>query len=128
MPSSKVYITDYFKRVLKRLAKKHRSLNRDVRNLIDVLEAQPYTGDRIGEQAYKIRLAIRSKGRGKSGGARVFTYINVMIETVEAEDEVRVYLIDMLDKGEAENLPTDVIAQRVAESEEIEQARSSEEE
>ena len=43
----------------------------------------------------KIRMAITSKGRGKSGGARVITYTLLL-----AENEGRVYLIDIYDKAD----------------------------
>lgn len=73
--NSKVIPTPGFARSLKRLAKKHRSLGADVCKLTAELEQNPFLGDRVGEETYKVHLAIRSKGRGKSGGALVICSI-----------------------------------------------------
>lgn len=53
-------------------------------------------GTAIGNNCYKIRLAISSKGKGKSGGARLITNIVITEETV--------YLLSIYDKSEKENL------------------------
>ncbi len=53
----------------------------------------------MGNNFYKIRLAITSKGKGKSGGARVITYIKITDETV--------FLTSIYDKSE-KNTITDV--------------------
>lgn len=60
-----------FAKELKRLAKKHKSLKKDIISLKRELEENPETGVNIGSGFRKIRLAITSKGKGKSGGARV---------------------------------------------------------
>ncbi len=62
--------TDEFGKRVKRLAKKHRSLRDDPSKLYDTLERDPFQGVLIGPNLRKIRLAITSKGKGKSGGAR----------------------------------------------------------
>ena len=56
----------------------------------------PKQGVAIGNECYKIRLAIASKGKGKSGGARLITNI-VVSDTV-------VYLLTIYDKSEKENI------------------------
>jgi mRNA-degrading endonuclease RelE of RelBE toxin-antitoxin system len=81
---------------LKELAKKHRSTKKDVAKLYDNLEENPYQGALIGENTYKVRLAITSKGRGKSGGARIITYI--------IDEDETVFLVDIYDKSEQENI------------------------
>lgn len=50
--------------------------------LLDLLENNPVTGTATEHGCYKIRGAIASKGGGKSGGARVITYVRVMNKTV----------------------------------------------
>ncbi|NJM93826.1 MAG: type II toxin-antitoxin system RelE/ParE family toxin [Cytophagales bacterium] len=50
---------------------------------------------------YKVRLAIASKGKGKSGGARVITFVKVVKE--------KVYLVSIFDKGELDNLTKEQI-------------------
>lgn len=56
----------------------------------------PATGVFIGNNCYKIRLAIGSKGKGKSGGARIITYLYLESELV--------YLLTIYDKSEKESL------------------------
>ena len=51
----------------------------------------------LGNDCYKIRMAIASKGKGKSGGARVITCFKIMHGTV--------YLLTIFDKSEQENIP-----------------------
>jgi hypothetical protein len=50
--------------------------------LISQLESEPEIGVPLGHYCYKIRLAIKSKGRGKSAGGRVVTYVRVSKQTV----------------------------------------------
>jgi mRNA-degrading endonuclease RelE of RelBE toxin-antitoxin system len=85
-----------FDKQLKRLAKKYLSLKKDFAQLLKDLEHNPEIGTSLGNNCYKIRLAIESKGKGKSGGARVIT--NFLIS------EKTVYLISIYDKSEKENL------------------------
>lgn len=78
----------------KRLIKKFPSLKKELQTLISQLKESPDKGASIGNDCYKIRLAISSKG--KSGGARVITYIVFKNDTV--------YLLSIYDKSEMENL------------------------
>jgi mRNA-degrading endonuclease RelE of RelBE toxin-antitoxin system len=66
--------THRFEKELKRLVKKFPSLKNEFAQLIQNLEENPETGTFIGNNCYKIRMAIASKGKGKSGGARVISY------------------------------------------------------
>jgi mRNA-degrading endonuclease RelE of RelBE toxin-antitoxin system len=88
--------THKFKRELKKLAKKHPSIKNDLVALLDSLEENPKQGTSLGNNCYKIRLAIKSKGKGKSGGARVITNIVV--------SETTVYLLYIYDKTDKESL------------------------
>jgi len=85
-----------FEKELKKLAKKYPSLKVEFATLIESLETKPKQGTALGKNCYKIRLAIKSKGKGKSGGARVITNI-VVTKTV-------VYLLSIYDKADKENL------------------------
>lgn len=85
-----------FKKQLKRLAKKYRSLKTELAVLIEELEQNPTIGIPLVEDVYKIRLAIASKGKGKSGGARVITYMKIDDETV--------LLLSIYNKGEKDNI------------------------
>lgn len=66
----KVKTTGKFDRDIKKLSKKFPSLKVDMNSLIDELEINPTIGTSLGKNAYKIRLAITSKNKGKSSGAR----------------------------------------------------------
>jgi len=57
--------------------KKYKSLKSEITNLIAELETNPTKGTPLGNDIYKIRLAIKSKGKGKSGGARIMSYVKV---------------------------------------------------
>jgi mRNA-degrading endonuclease RelE of RelBE toxin-antitoxin system len=71
-----------FQRQAKRLNKKFSSLKAELSNLSDSLALDPIQGISLGNGCYKIRLAIKSKGRGKSGGARVITCVYLAEEEV----------------------------------------------
>jgi mRNA-degrading endonuclease RelE of RelBE toxin-antitoxin system len=63
-----------FDKQLKRLAKKYPSLKNEFAELLESLEQEPEQGTNLGNNCYKIRIAIASKGKGKSSGARVITH------------------------------------------------------
>ena len=46
------------------------------------MQENPTLGTSLGNDIYKIRLAITSKGKGKRGGARVMTFVKVSDTTV----------------------------------------------
>lgn len=94
--SYNVFTLASFDKQLKKLVKKYPSLKKEFINLIESLENNPIQGTAIGNNCYKIRIAIASKGKGKSGGARVIT--NLVI------DDDAVYLLTIYDKSEKSNL------------------------
>ena len=69
--------------------------------LLENLEENPLQGKPLGDNCYKIRLAIASKGKGKSGGARVIT--NFII------NEKTVFLIAIYDKSEQADISDSVL-------------------
>lgn len=85
-----------FRKALKPLAKKYRSLLEDIHNLADNLRQNPQLGTPLGQDCYKIRLAISSKKQGKSGGARVITCVKIV------DDQV--ILLTIYDKSEREDI------------------------
>ena len=91
-----VYTIAYFDKQFKRLAKKYPSLNLEINQLIKLLKSEPKTGFSIGNDCYKIRLAISSKGRGKSGGTRIIACVTFSENTI--------YLLSIYDKSEQENI------------------------
>ena len=65
---------DEFERGAKALRKRYPSFESDYDTFLNELEKNPYGGESLGHHTYKNRMAIASKGKGKSGGARVITY------------------------------------------------------
>ena len=63
-----------FERRAKVLAKKYHSFVDDYNAFLDELERNPFSGTPLGGNTYKHRMAIASKGKGKSGGARITTF------------------------------------------------------
>ena len=92
-----VILSNRFKRKFKPLSKKYRSLNGELNELIDSLEISPTQGTSLGQRCYKIRLAIQSKGSGKSGGARIVTYV-----VTEDEQVILLTIYDKKDKADLE--------------------------
>lgn len=85
-----------FDRQLKRLVKKYQSLKAEYANLIESLEYEPIQGTAMANSCYKIRIAIKSKGKGKSGGARIITHVQVV--------ENNVFLLAIYDKSEQKDI------------------------
>lgn len=92
----KVKTIPYFDKQLKRLTKKFPSLKLEYANLLDSLENNPKQGTPLGNNCFKIRMAIASKGKGKSGGARVITCVLI--------NDTSVYLLDIYDKSEQDSI------------------------
>ena len=98
-----IVVHSAFERELKYLFKKYPSIKADVAELEKTLLDDPLQGTPLGNNCYKIRMAITSKGRGKSGGARIITHIKVVNELV--------YMLSIFDKSDAENI-TDLEIQK----------------
>ncbi|MDI3322087.1 type II toxin-antitoxin system RelE family toxin [Pinibacter soli] len=94
--SYKVKTTTVFEKQAKRLVKKYSSLKKELYTLIQELKENPEHGIAIGKSCFKIRIAISSKGKGKSGGARIITNFIITDNTV--------YLIAIYDKSEQDSL------------------------
>jgi len=94
-----------FERQTKRLVKKYPSLKKEIQELIKELKEVPEKGTSIGHNCYKIRIAIASKGRGKSGGARVITHMIFKNDTV--------YLLTIYDKSDIANLTDNEILELI---------------
>ena len=86
-----------FRKEAKKLSKKYPSLRIELKQLGELLAKDPTNGTSLGNDCYKIRLSIKSKGKGKSGGARVITHV------VHVADQV-VYLLSVYDKSDQENI------------------------
>lgn len=105
-----IFLHDEFKRQFRRLYKKYHSLANDLRNFQNELESNPFQGDDLGGGVRKIRMAISSKGKGKSGGARVLT-LNILVR-----DNAEITLLTIYDKNEIDNVSDEYIKWLVAEA------------
>ena len=90
--------TRTFDKELKNLAKRHRSLLADIAQLANNLFNNPQEGESLGRGCYKVRMAITSKGKGKSGGARIITCVKIEFDTL--------YMLTIYDKSDRENIST----------------------
>ena len=93
--------TGVFSRQAKRLKKKFPSLKHELAELEQQLKDNPHSGISLGHNTYKIRIGVKSKGKGKSGGIRVITYV---IDSLN-----NVYLLAIFDKSEIENIEDNLI-------------------
>lgn len=89
-----------FSRQAKRLAKKYKSFVSDFAHFKVSIENNPYQGTDLGGGKRKIRMAVASKGKGKSGGFRVITF-NV---EYTGPEKIIVHLITIYDKQEMANV------------------------
>jgi mRNA-degrading endonuclease RelE of RelBE toxin-antitoxin system len=94
--SYKIKTIASFERQAKRLIKKFPSLKNELAELGATLQDNPEQGTPLGNDCYKIRLSIASKGKGKFGGARVITNVYVSQNTV--------YLLSIYDKSEQSDI------------------------
>lgn len=95
----KITYTPDFARALKKLSKRYRSMKQDYAQLLEDLHQNLFLGTELGHRLRKVRLAITSKGKGKSGGARVITYTVIF-----AQADAEVKLITIYDKSERDNI------------------------
>jgi len=96
-----ILTTEEFSRQVKQLAKKYRSLAKDLSTFQEELQKNPTMGVNLAPNIFKCRMAIASKGKGKSAGARIITYLLL--------EDRRIYLINIYDKSERETIAMEEI-------------------
>ena len=79
----RVKTSEDFRIAYKRLKKRHKSLQQDFERLLESLLLNPMQGVELDGGARKVRLAITSKGRGKSGGARVIIRVRIVADELQ---------------------------------------------
>ena len=102
-----VRISRSFKIAAKPLLKKYPSLSKDLLTLEKELIKNPRSGTALGHDTYKIRLKISSKGKGKSGGARIISLVEATLvgfAEIISDEEVVVNLITIYDKSEVSTI------------------------
>ena len=110
----RISVEKEFERQFRKLTKKYRSIIDDFETFLNELEMDPYQGSCLGRGVRKVRMAIASKGKGKSGGARVITY-----NLYQEEDVIVIDLLTIYDKNEISNISDDVITYLLNERENI---------
>lgn len=108
MSDYRVELSENFQKEARRLVKKYRSLAKEIESLLNSLKTPPAQGTPIGMNCYKIRLAIKSKGKGKSGGARAISCLLTV--------EERVILLSIYDKAEQADITDAFLKQLVKEN------------
>lgn len=101
-----------FEKALKRLAKHYRSMKDDYTTLLEDLTSNPQSGVDLGRGIRKVRMAIGSKGKGKSHGARVIT-VTVLV----AVEETEINLLYIYDKAECDSISFSEIEQLLKDNE-----------
>lgn len=91
-----VLTSSLFNKEFKKLCKKHKSAKNDLITFVENLQEIPIQGTPIGNDCYKIRIAISSKGKGKSAGARLITRVRIVKKTI--------YLLSIYDKSEQDSI------------------------
>ena len=99
-----IEIGSEFKRQFKRLAKKYHSLIDDFESWKNEILENPLVGDDLGSGVRKVRMSIESKGKGKSGGARILTF-NILIDV----ENMEITLLTIYDKNEISNVNDEYI-------------------
>lgn len=94
--SFNIYSTGFFEKELKKLSKKYPSVKNDFKALVDSLKKDPKQGQPLGKDCYKIRMAISSKGKGKSSGSRIISCVKIVAESV--------FLLSNYDKSDKESI------------------------
>jgi mRNA-degrading endonuclease RelE of RelBE toxin-antitoxin system len=106
--SYKILLLESFKRDLKKLRKRYKRIEEDLREIGDKLRQNPRAGVALGKNCYKIRLPNSSIPTGKSGGFRVIYYFidkhyNIYLVTVYSKTELATIseerLIDLLQEN-----------------------------
>lgn len=104
-------VTPEFLKSAKILSKRYRSFPEDLKTIRKEISENPNIGDDLGNGVRKIRMAIKSKGKGKRGGARIITF------TVEVDEKLsKVTFLYVYDKSDMSNIPDNKIKQIIADN------------
>ena len=103
-----VSVSSDFAKEAKRLAKKYPSFKQDYKEFLESIKDNPLQGDEISKNIRKVRMAIKSKGKGKSGGARIITF-NILTQELNGD----IILLLIYDKEDASTVNTNVVKEMV---------------
>lgn len=74
---TEIVVTDNFQKEAKKYLEKYKSLKSELKNLYSQLIENPKLGTSLGNNNYKIRIGVKSKGKGKRGGLRIITHLEI---------------------------------------------------
>lgn len=106
----KIEVSSYFAKEAKRLSKHYPSFKSDYASFLEDLRQNPWQGVDLGNGIRKIRLAIASKGKGKSGGARVIS-MNFIVD----ESNMKIRLLLIYDKSNTDNFNEKTLLEAIKE-------------
>jgi len=93
--------TEYFDKLVKKLSKKYRNIDIDIDKFLDDIQDIKDLGVTLGNNLYKARIKNSDNNKGKSGGYRLITYLQLK------EDELT--LLYIYSKSELENIKEAVL-------------------
>ncbi len=106
--ATNINFSDPFESRVKRFIKKFPSLANELIDFVDLLKENPFLGESLGAGLYKVRLASKSKGKGKSGGFRVINYI-----VTENKDDIDITVLTIYDKSEDSTMKKNILVKMV---------------
>ena len=104
--------TPEFLKSAKVLSKRYKSFADDLKSLCEEIVRNPNLGDDLGSNIRKIRMPIKSKGKGKRGGARV-----ISLSMVIDEEKLKVTFLYVYDKSDIANVSDKKIKQIILNNE-----------
>ena len=108
--SYNLHVSSYFAKEAKRLSKKYPSFKHDLDKFKKSLQENPLQGTELSPGIRKIRMAIKSKNKGKSGGARVITY-----NFITKEMDGNIVLLLIYDKEDTSTAKVNVLKEIIKE-------------
>jgi hypothetical protein len=69
--------TDHFEKLVTKLSKKYRNIEKDIDSFLDKIEDIKDLGVSLGNSLYKARIRNTDNKKGKSGGYRIITYLQL---------------------------------------------------
>ena len=107
--SIEIFLTSRFKKDLSQLAKRYRSIRKDLEPLVEQLKSGEVLGDQISglnNQVFKVRLKNSNIQKGKSAGYRVIYYVKT---------EASVVLVTIYSKSDTSDIENNVIEKIIKE-------------
>lgn len=99
-----IVIHEIFYKELKPLAKKYPSIKNDILKISENIEKELALATDLGDGFKKIRINIKSKGKGSSGGGRIISF-----ETIVSINETQILFAAIYNKGDYNTIDLDIL-------------------